>query len=179
MNFRLQWSHYLLLGCLSPPQLCSFWNLWIAEPENIKTWKIYNMTTIITPLPLHATFFYLCIYILFCGYSSSLKMELCLPQLVSDKLLDGFLLIFVNKLLNGLTHALFSQQGQLYLLDIQKEYKDQMPDENKRFHTLNMPVLRWAHLLCCLKVLLDKVLHSQPFDSSRFEQLPIVNTALI
>lgn len=98
--------------------------------------------TIITPLPLHATFFYLCIYILFCGYSSRLKMELCLLQLVSDKLLDGFLLIFVNKLLNGLTHALFSQQGQLYLLDIQKEYKDQMPDENKRFNTLNMPVLR-------------------------------------
>lgn len=48
--------------------------------------------------------------------SSCLQVALCLLQLIRDQLLDGVLLVFVHKLLDGLPHALLRQQRQLHRL---------------------------------------------------------------
>lgn len=97
--------------------------VFFLESLNSRTWKYtnvsfncYQTTWRLAQPGLPATPSCLCVYILLCSYSSGLKVALCFLQLVGDELLDGLSLIFVYKLLNGFSHALLSQQGQLDLL---------------------------------------------------------------
>lgn len=115
--------------------------VFFLESLNCRTWRL----TLIHSLWKQFFVMYINLYylvkssnlhvdVLLCSYASGLKMALCLLQLVSDQLLDGIFLIFVYKLLDGFSHALFSQQGELHLLWRQNHHKQLIKKKKIQFY---------------------------------------------